>query len=43
MESPHWIRLLAGPVDPWREARAEAGLLAGLVIPWGTHAGEACS
>jgi len=31
----------SGPVE--REAHARAGLLAGLVTPWGTHAGAACS
>jgi len=32
MQSWHWSRLLAGPVDSWRErAHAGAGLLAGLV------------
>jgi len=30
-----------GPVE--RGAHAGAGLLAGLVTPWGTHAGAACS
>jgi len=30
-----------GPVE--RGAHAGAGLLAGLVTPWGTHAGTACS
>ena len=30
-----------GPVE--RGAHAEAGLLAGLVTPWGTHAGAVCS
>ena len=30
-----------GPVE--RGARAGAGLLAGLVTPWGTHTGAACS
>ena len=49
--SPRWSRLLAGPVDPWREeptlrgahVEREAGLLAGLVTPRGTHAGAGCS
>ncbi|GAB0180577.1 AN1-type zinc finger protein 5-like [Grus japonensis] len=43
MGSPHWSRLLAGPVALWREVYAGAGLLAGLVTPWGTHTGEVCS
>ena len=30
-----------GPVE--RGAHTEAGLLAGLVTPWGTHAGAVCS
>ena len=30
-----------GPME--RGAHAGAGLLAGLVTPWGTHAGAACS
>ena len=30
-----------GPRD--REAHDGAGLLAGLVTPWGTHAGAVCS
>ena len=34
MESPRWSRLLAGPVDPWREEPSLEGLLAGLVTPW---------
>jgi len=41
VESLHWSRLLAGPVE--RGAHTGAGLLAGLVTPWGTHAGADCS
>ncbi|GAB0206075.1 AN1-type zinc finger protein 5-like [Grus japonensis] len=40
--SPHWSKLLAGPVALWRE-EPTADLLAGLVTPWGTHAGAVCS
>jgi len=43
--SPCWSRLLADCVDLWRERkyRAGAGLLVGLVTPWGTHIGTVCS
>ncbi|GAB0183371.1 hypothetical protein GRJ2_000802400 [Grus japonensis] len=42
--SPRWSRLLAGPVAPWREEPTlEQVLLAGLVTPWGSHAGAVCS
>jgi len=34
--SPHWSKLLAGPVE--RGAHAGPGLLTALVIPWETHA-----
>jgi len=43
MESPCWIRLLAGPVTLWKEVHTGAGLLAGVVTPPGTHAGAVCS
>jgi len=42
--SPHRSRFLPGPADPWREEpMPEKVLLAGLVTPWGTHAGAALS
>ncbi|GAB0178226.1 AN1-type zinc finger protein 5-like [Grus japonensis] len=37
MGDPCWSKLLAGPVE--RGAQAGAGLLAGLVTPWESHAG----
>ena len=41
MGTSRWSRLLPGPVE--QETHAGAGLLAGLVTPWGTHARAACS
>jgi len=38
---PRWSRILPGPVE--RRAHTRAPLLAGLVTPWGTHNGAACS
>jgi len=43
MESPRWSRLLAGPVDPWREEPTLEGLLAGLVTLRRAHTGVFCS
>jgi len=44
VESPHWSRLLARPVTPWREElMLEQVLLAGLVTPWRAHTGAVCS
>ncbi|GAB0190267.1 AN1-type zinc finger protein 5-like [Grus japonensis] len=39
--NPCWSKLLAGPVE--RGAHTGAGLLAGLVTPWGIHTGAVCS
>lgn len=45
MRSQPCRRLLEGSVDPWKEggSLAGAGLLAGLMTPWQTHAGAVCS